>query len=52
MRIYHAAVVWPTAGAGARKGLVALGVPLAGALPTAVVAYAIEAGVRSLASLR
>ena len=30
----------------------ALGVPLAGAVPTVVVAYAIEAGIRSLASLR
>ena len=46
-----AAVVWPTAGAGAKKGLSAIGLP-AGYIPTAVAAFVIEAAMSSLASLR
>jgi len=46
-----AALVWSTAGVGAKKGLSKLGVP-AGVVPTAVVAFVIEAAVSTVASLR
>lgn len=46
-----AAVVWPAAGTGAKKGLGAIGVP-AGRVPTAVAAFILEAAISSIASLR
>ena len=46
-----AAVVWPAAGMGAKKGLIAIGIPVGG-VPTAVAAFVVEAAMSSVASLR
>jgi hypothetical protein len=46
-----AALVWPTAGLGAKNGLCKLGFP-ARVVPTAVAAVVIEAAVSTVASLR
>ena len=47
----HAAVVWPLAGHGIKKGLLALEVPVLSAVPASVLAYGVEASVRAARSL-
>lgn len=46
-----AALVWPLAGHGIKEGLLALEVPGASRVPTAVLAYGVEASVRAARSL-